>query len=437
MADPVTRVFTDYYSSGATYSSGSPTTTGTFNSQAGDFLVVAVTSAPAGSPSSASCTDGSLTAGTLLQYDSSREFTRIFYRKITADRTGDSVTVNWSASTNQRVIYTMLYRPGTGYVLSYDQGVAGPVTPFASSSTTSSYNIRGAGVAIGFVGMTYGTAGTTTTIGSSFTKFSTEVEGTAFISEKFPTTALTGQTTTATASVNEYINIHVMSILAFSLKTLTRTYDFTSLANASPWTDTRFEVDTTNSSFQNFLVNTGGLSPASSSPGSARAILIGKNYPSTIISRIALKDIRGYSITDDEVGVAIIVSSGVNKWKGYYARISNTYQSLKRLDDANVVQSSGTGTAGLGSTTTLPLGDGAIYELQFTPSTGALVLLYNNVSLITATDTTYTTNLAAGFYASLNNHGGTGVSSFAANYIGTTMYANGAFQAVQFIEGGL
>lgn len=215
----------------------------------------------------------------------------------------------------------------------------------------------------------------------------------------------------------------------------TKVYDFSGLADADQWVDGRFVVDRTN--WGQFRSINGTVRVLDSTVYFARAYLSNQKYPDTISAKIAVKGSNGFGVVDDQAGIGIIVDSGANKWKGYYFRVSNTFQSLRRIDDVTVWQSSGAGTVGLGSTTAYGISEGDVFDLQYTRSTGTFNVLFNNAIISTATDTTYSgESLAAGFYSQFEVHGGTGISAFSTNALGQIkQYANGAFLSSQFIEG--
>jgi hypothetical protein len=176
----------------------------TFNTQVGDFLLVFTrASCPTTETvSSAILADGgSNTSLTPIDGASGRNITgrqcaNAFYRVITTARTGDSVTVTYSASLAGRELDIIIYRPGAGGTLSYDAAAGYGVdqTMFTATTTTSAINTTGGGVLCSFVSGSYNDLASTSA-SSGYTKFGSDTVATS-LAEKFSATALSSETVT-------------------------------------------------------------------------------------------------------------------------------------------------------------------------------------------------------------------------------------------------
>jgi hypothetical protein len=174
----------------------------TFNTQVGDFLLVFTrASCPTTETvSSAILADGgSNTSLTPIDGASGRNITgrqcaNAFYKVITTARTGDSVTVNYSASLAGRELDVIIYRSGSGGTLSYDATYGVDQTIFTATTTTSAINTTGGGVLCSFVSGSYNDL-TSTSVSAGYTKFGTDTVATS-LAERFSTTALSSETVT-------------------------------------------------------------------------------------------------------------------------------------------------------------------------------------------------------------------------------------------------
>jgi hypothetical protein len=221
----VTRV--GLVQSGAPASSfGSTITSGTFNTQVGDCVLVfarfkatttetvsGVTLTLGGAPALISANVTNV---------SNRNTSSAWYRIITTAQTGDQVQATFDGSVTYRGLDVIVYRPGSGGTLSYDTvGVAN--TGFGPTSiTTSAINTTGGGVLCAFISGYYGDfVGPTITAG--YTKFGTDTLFSA-MAEKFPSTSLSSETITwSDTNGTPYSIAHLVAIKETTI------YEFASL----------------------------------------------------------------------------------------------------------------------------------------------------------------------------------------------------------------
>lgn len=210
----VTRV--GLVQSGAPASSfGSTITSGTFNTQVGDCVLVFARfrAATTETVSGVTLTLGSAPALTSANVTnvSGRNTSSAWYRIITTAQTGDQVVATFSGNVDYRGLDVIVYRPGSGGTLSYDTvGVAN--TGFGPTSiTTSAINTSGGGVLCAFISGYYGDfVGPTITAG--YTKFGTDTLFSA-VAEKFPSSSLSSETITwSDTNATSYSIAHLVAI---------------------------------------------------------------------------------------------------------------------------------------------------------------------------------------------------------------------------------
>jgi hypothetical protein len=190
-------------------------TSGTFNTQVGDFVLIFTRfqASTTETVSSVALTSGGAFTSANVTNINGRNTSSAWYRVITSAQTGDSVVATFSGSVPGRSVDVIIYRPGSGGTLSYDTvGVAN--TGFgASSITTSSINTTGGGVLSAFISGYYGDfVGPTITAG--YTKFGTDT-GYSAIAEKFSSSSLSSETITwsdTAPNVTSYSIAHLVAI---------------------------------------------------------------------------------------------------------------------------------------------------------------------------------------------------------------------------------
>jgi hypothetical protein len=170
-------------------------TSGTFNTQVGDFVLIFTRfqTTTTETVNSVALTSGGAFTSSNITVITSRNTSSAWYRVITSAQTGDSATATFSSSIPGRSIDVIIYRPGSGGTLSYDT-VGVNTTALATSITTSAINTTGGGVLCAFISGYYGDyVGPTITAG--YTKFGTDT-GYSAIAEKFPSSSLSSETIT-------------------------------------------------------------------------------------------------------------------------------------------------------------------------------------------------------------------------------------------------
>jgi hypothetical protein len=201
-------------------------TSGTFNTQVGDFVLIFTRfqTTTTETVNSVALTSGGAFTSSNITVITGRNTSSAWYRVITSAQTGDSATATFSSSIPGRSIDVIIYRPGSGGTLSLDGLPGTATTVLATSITTSAINTTGGGVLCAFISGYYGDyVGPTITAG--YTKFGTDTLYSA-IAEKFPSSSLSSETITWSDTATNGTSFSIAHLVAIKETTI---YEFASL----------------------------------------------------------------------------------------------------------------------------------------------------------------------------------------------------------------
>ena len=194
-----------------------------------------------------------------------------------------------------------------------------------------------------------------------------------------------------------------------STKTEGYSFDFTGLSDSTNYTNPRFLIRT---------INTGirldsGVATANVS-GGIQVLDLNTVYTSgTIGSKTTIKGAKGNDADVDGTSMGVFVNCGSNMWNGYRAYINSTYAKISKFTPGETVLTQ----ISLANTN---MANNNTYELTYTPTTGSLNFLINDVSFLTASDTTYTANLSPMYGLHWLTNGGTGIIDYTPTFYNTT-----------------